>query len=129
MSFETLKKEELLQVAADYGVDVDADSTKKDIVAALAEDGVTWEAYKAGQTDEVEEVPHDEPAPAAKEEDDEDLVLVRMTRPNRTFEALGYRFTSANPFALVKESAADTLVEDIGGFRVATPREAKEYYS
>ena len=46
MSFETLKVAELRKVAEDFAVDTDGIKSKADIVAALAEEGVTWSVYQ-----------------------------------------------------------------------------------
>lgn len=138
MSFEDLKKDELLEAVEIFGTDVRPSATKADIIAALLEDGIDYDTYtkfKAKDDDEDDSDSDDEsedekPAKAAKkEEDEEPVVLVRMTRGNGTFEVRGYRFTREHPYALVKESDADYLFDEIGGFRVATPREAKEFYN
>jgi hypothetical protein len=42
MSFETLKVAELKKIAYDFAVDADNLKSKNDIIAALAEEGVTW---------------------------------------------------------------------------------------
>ena len=46
MSFQTLKVAELRKVAEDFAVDTDGLKNKADIVAALAEEGVTWSVYQ-----------------------------------------------------------------------------------
>jgi hypothetical protein len=46
MSFETLKVAELRKIAEDFAVDTDGIKSKTDIVAALAEEGVTWSVYQ-----------------------------------------------------------------------------------
>lgn len=138
MSFESLKKDELLQAADDFGVDVKPTTTKADIITALLDDGVTYEVWQKFQpSDEDEDAEPEAPAEpevdvqTAKDagSDDEEMVLVRMIRKNGTYEIYGYRFTSAHPYALVKESHADYLVEVDGGFRIASPKEAREFYS
>jgi len=74
--------------------------------------------------------------PEAKEEveeepgqEEENLVLVRMTRSNYTYEVRGYKFTREHPFGLVTEEDADYLVEVEGGFQMATPSEARSFYN
>jgi hypothetical protein len=137
MSFEDLKKDELLEAAEIFGTDVRPTSTKADIIAALLEDGIdydTYEKFKAKDEDESEDSAEDEEKPAqkpakAKKEEKENVVLLRMTRLNGTFEIRGYRFTREHPYALVSERDADYLIEEIGGFRIASPREAKEFYN
>ena len=46
MSFDTLKVKELKQIADDFAVDTEGLKNKADIVAALAEEGVTWSVYQ-----------------------------------------------------------------------------------
>lgn len=134
-------KPELLAYAAKFGTDVPHNTTKKDVAALLAGDGINLELI-AGQEQEEEDydplelglqplAPGEElETPAAEAaSDDEGLVLVKMIRLNRTYEIRGYVFKTTHPFALVKESDADYLIEVDGGFQMASPREAREYYS
>ena len=51
MSFETLKISELKQIADDYGVDTEGLKGKANIIAAMAEEGVTWDLYSKSQKD------------------------------------------------------------------------------
>ena len=131
-------KEELLALAEQFGVEVKHSWNKANVIHAFEEDGVTVElihglAQPEPDEDEPVEIAAYEPvedeeplAPVAV--DDEDLVLVKMTRENWSYEVRGYKFNRTHPFGLVKESDADYLVEVDGGFRTATPREAREYY-
>lgn len=135
-------KEELLAYAEQFGTEVRATISKKDLVTRLEEDGISVE-FIAGYAVAEEEEPTPEelglhPAapgelaqtakPTVVEEDD-DPVLVKMTRRNGTYEVRGYRFTAEHPFALVKEDDADYLIETVTGFRMASPKEAREFYS
>ncbi|AXG66149.1 hypothetical protein SEA_ANNADREAMY_28 [Streptomyces phage Annadreamy] len=132
MSFETLKKEDLLKIADDYGVDVKPSDTKAVIVAALAEDGVNWE--DVAKTDKtVAEIDSDlkqeEEAKAAEAKAQLPKQLLRMLRGNGTYEIRGYVFKREHPFALVAEDDAEFIVEnDPEGFRYATPKEAQSFY-
>ncbi len=45
MSFETLKVSELKKIAEDFAVETEGLKNKADIIAALAEEGVTWSVY------------------------------------------------------------------------------------
>lgn len=63
------------------------------------------------------------------EPEPEALALLKMVRRNYSYEIRGYRFTATHPFVLVSESDAEYLVEVDRGFRYATPKEAKDYYS
>lgn len=127
MSFEKLKKEELLEVAEEFGTEVDEGATKAQIIAALSEDGVQFEdvaKFNKAAEAAAEEVKAE--AVAAKEA--EEKHLLKMIRENGTFEVRGITFKKAHPFALVPASDAEWIVENIEGFRYATPREAQEFY-
>jgi len=101
MSFETLKVSELKKIAEDFAVDTDGLKNKADIIAALAEEGVTWSVYnktieKMEEDEEdmsVEVLPKFDP----KAEQPEDTVLVRMTRDNFRYDIMGYTFTKEHP--------------------------------
>lgn len=128
MSFDTLKKEDLLKIAEDYGVDVKASDTKAIIIAAFAEDGVTWaDVAKMDETvaqkdAELKDEPVDDFSASEKQ-------LLRMLRANGTYEVRGYKFTKEHPFVLVAADDAEFITEnDPGGFRYATPKEAQAYY-
>lgn len=195
MSFSQMKRDDLYELATEnFAVDVDERATKPQIIAALAENGVTWEMAKTfdqnaaaiAETDDdiaeesapaagvitaasvnpeatkvsvdpveivetvVEEdfirVPRDvdgyvrnnvfvpsepEPAvvPAQVTPVQPGVVLLKMERENPRYEVRGHKFTRDNPFALVKESDADYILQNVEGFKVASPREAKEFYS
>lgn len=127
MSFETLKKEELLEVAEEFGVDVEKTDTKAVIIAAIAEDGVTWEdAAKFNKSVAEKDVVVKEEKAEAKANGPKDLL--KMTRENGTYEIRGISFKKDHPFALVPSEDAEWIVENIEGFRYATPREAQEFY-
>jgi len=128
MSFETLKKEDLLKIADDYGVETKPTDTKAVIIAALAEDGVNWEdVAKMDKTvAEQDAVLKEE---AAEKKSNGPKQLLKMLRANGTYEIRGIKFTKEHPFALVPEDDAEYIVEsDAQGFRYATPKEAAEYY-
>jgi hypothetical protein len=55
--------------------------------------------------------------------------LVKMTRANASFEIRGYKFTREHPFAIVGGGNLDYLLEQVDGFRLATPAEVKSYYN
>ena len=128
MSFETLKKEDLLKIADEYGVDTKPTDTRAVIIAALAEDGVNWDDVAkvdktvAEQDAVIKEEKAVEKANGPKQ-------LLKMLRGNGTYEIRGIKFTREHPFALVPEEDAEFIVEnDANGFRYATPKEAAEYY-
>lgn len=131
MSFETLKKEDLLKIAEEFGSDVKPSDTKAIIIATLNEDGVTWE--QAAQLDKQvaekdAELKADKKVADAEAKAQEEQQLLRMMRENGTFDIRGYRFTKSHPFAVVAASDAEWIVENVDGFRYATPREAQEFY-
>ena len=132
MSFETLKKDDLLRIADDYGVDVKPNDTKAVIIAAFAEDGVTWDdVAKLDKTvSEIDaSIKEEEAVAAAEEKAAAPKTLLRMLRANGTYEIRGYRFTRQHPFALVAEDDAEFITEnDPAGFRYATPKEAQAFY-
>jgi hypothetical protein len=125
-------KAELTAYAEEFGVEVKAGMTKDAIVAAFDEDGVTVEliqAFHSTEEDETEDEVVDAPVVVEAAPVDTAPVLLKMTRTNRTYEVRGYRFTKEHPYALVDEDDADFLIETVGGFAMATPKEAREYYS
>lgn len=128
MSFETLKKEDLLKIAEEYGVDTKPTDTKAVIIGALAEDGVSWDdVAKVDKTVAEQDAIIKEEKAEAKANGPKQLL--RMLRANRTYEVRGVKFTSEHPFALVPEEDAEFITEsDPEGFRYATPKEAAEYY-
>ncbi len=127
MSFDTLKKEDLLKIADDYGVDVKPSDTKAIIIAAFAEDGVTW--ADVAKMDETVAQKDAELNEEVAEESVQEKQLLRMLRENGTYEVRGYKFTKEHPFALVVAADAEFITEnDPSGFRYATPKEAQAYY-
>lgn len=133
MVFESLNKKELRAVAEEFGVDIDEGAKKHEIITALQTDGVTWEMYKTAFPDdkpEVEEVQASvQEAAPVKTAKSNDQVLMKMTRANPTYEIRGHKFTRKHPFALVSSEDANYIIENIDGFRIASPREAEEFYS
>ena len=131
MSFETLKVAELKKIAEDFAVDADGLKSKNDIIAALADEGVTWAVYSKTLKDveEAEDI-SDEILPRFDPKKDlaEDTVLVRMTRANFRYDILGHTFTKDHPFVAMKEKQAQEIFDKEEGFRLATPKEVQEYY-
>ena len=131
MSFDTLKVSELKQIAEDFGVEVEDLKGKKDILAALADEGVTWAVYEKTIKDvddakeEVEDLPKFDP----NKTQDKDTVLVRMTRANFRYDIMGYTFTKDHPFVAMKEEDAQAIFDREEGFRLATPKEVQEFYN
>lgn len=131
MSFETLKLSEIKKVAEDFGVDIEALKSKNDIIAALAEEGVTWSIYQktikdiADATEEIEVLPRFD----AKKSQDKDSVLVRMERANHRYDTMGFTFTSTHPFVAMSEEQAQEIFDREEGFRLATPKEVQDFYN
>lgn len=136
MSFDTLKIDELRQVADSFGVDLEDAKTKAEIVAVLAEEGVTFDMFKKFQDAEKEEIEDDfkeetvvPDIKSKKKKSAEATILVKMERKNFTYETHGYTFTYDHPFVAVSEKIAQEIFDNEEGFRPATPREVQEYYS
>ena len=131
MSFETLKLTELKKVAEDFGVEIEGLKGKTDIIAALAEEGVTWSIYLKTikdieeNTEEIEVLPKFD----IKKAQDQDSVLVRMTRANYRYDTMGFTFTKDHPFVAMSEEEAQQIFDKEEGFRLATPKEAQEFYN
>jgi len=131
MSFETLKLTELKKVAEDFGVEIEGLKGKTDIIAALAEEGVTWSIYLKTikdieeNTEEIEVLPKFD----VKKAQDQDSVLVRMTRANYRYDTMGFTFTKDHPFVAMSEEEAQQIFDKEEGFRLATPKEAQEFYN
>lgn len=126
-----LTKIELLGAAEYFGIsEVKSTNSKPTIAAALADNGVTIEQYNKFFKRQEQEDFEGEPLPERTEKmvDMDSAVLIRMDRRNPTFQLRGYLFSSAHPFHLVSAEDADWILENERGFRVATPKEAKEYY-
>lgn len=132
MSFETLKIAELKKIAEDFGVDTNELKNKNDIVAALAEEGVTWAVYQKtikDIEDNLEEAPEPQTKFDPKKEISEDDVLVKMTRANFRYDILGFTFTKEHPFVAMNKEKAQAIFDKEEGFRLANPKEVQEFYS
>ena len=131
MSFETLKISELKQIAEDFGVETEGLKGKANVIAAMAEEGVTWALYSKSKkdvedaTEEVEVLPKFDPSKKVAG----DEVLVRMTRKNARYDIQGFTFTREHPFVAMSNSKAQSIFDKEDGFRIATPKEAQEFYS
>lgn len=121
MSLDQLRKPQLIELANKFDLDVAEDDTKSDIINLLKENNITFATWKKF-VEESEEV---EPAISFEEKN----VLLKMDRQNASFEAFGVSFTKEHPFAIVSEHAAQEIIDNFDGFRVASPAEAKQYYS
>ena len=126
-----MKVAELKKIAEDFAVDTEGLKNKADIIAALSEEGVTFAVY--AKTLDVKEEEADmnetEVLPKPDKTQLKDSVLVRMTRANFRYDILGYTFTKEHPFVAMKEEDAQKIFDVEEGFRLATPREAQEFYN
>jgi hypothetical protein len=130
MSFDKLKVAELKTIATEFAVDTEGLKNKQDIIAAMAEEGVTWDVYQATIKDVAENTEEIEILPKFNVKDGvpADSVLVRMTRANMRYDILGYTFTKDHPFVAMPEDNAQKIFDKEGGFRLATPKEVQEFY-
>jgi len=130
MSFDTLKVAELKSIAEEFAVETEGLKNKQDIIAALAEEGVTYAVYAKTLKDvedakeEIEILPVFDP----KAERTEDTVLVMMTRANFRYDIMGHTFTQDHPFVAMHKDAAQQIFDKEEGFRLATPKEVQDYY-
>ena len=133
MSFSNLKLEELRQVAETFAVDHESAKNKADLIALLAEEGVTFEMYKGfTEADKAEA----DIEPKKKTGSVNSLaslqggqVLVKMERMNPSYDVRGFTFTKENPFIVMSEKDAQDIFDTQEGFRLATPKEVQEFYS
>ena len=134
MSFETLKLSDLKIIAEDFGVDIEQFKNKADIIAALAEEGVTWSVYEKTKKDIENAVIEDTseellPKFDPNKQQPEDTVLVRMTRENFRYDIIGFTFTKQHPFVAMTKDQAQEIFDKEEGFRLANPKEVQEFYS
>lgn len=133
MSFNTLKVSELKKIAEDFGVDLEDNKNKNDIIAALAEEGVTWEVYQKTIVDIEEAVEEVDTAVLPKQDlrngAPENTALVRMTRANFRYDIKGYTFTKDHPFVAMPIEDAEEIFKIEEGFRLATHTEVQDFYN
>lgn len=132
MSFDAMKVSELKEIAESFAVDLEDAKNKSEILAVLAEEGITYEMYKQFVDAEKEELEEEEEVkPVVKEKPKKagDTVLVKMERNNFTYQTFGYTFTSEHPYVAIPEKDAQLIFDNEDGFRMATPREVQEFYS
>jgi len=133
MSFTELKLNELKKVAESFAVDTEGLKTKQEIVAAIQEEGVTYQMYDKLKNAEKQEIEIPESEKIKRERKimskTTNQVLVKMERNNHSYEIRGYAFSQEHPFMAMSESEAQRIFDTEVGFRIATPREAQEYYA
>jgi hypothetical protein len=130
MSFDTLTVAELKEIATEFAVDTEGLKNKKEVIAAMAEEGVTYSVYQKTiqaveeATEEIEILPKFDPKAQA-----EDTVLVRMTRDNMRYDIIGHTFTKSHPFVAMTEEDAQKIFDTEEGFRLGTPKEVQDFYN
>ena len=129
MSLQSLKVSELKNVAEEYGVDIEGAKNKQEILAMLAEEGVTDELLDKLAKVEKEELKPLKSTQIMKDDYDGEIALVKMERKNKSYETHGFYFTQADPFVSMPMSVAVEIFKHEEGFRLATPVEVKEFYS
>jgi hypothetical protein len=130
MSFTDLKLADLKKVAETFGVDTAGIKTKPEYIAAIEEEGISYAMYAkfSGAEKEEIEVPEFEKKKREKAIKVENSVLVKMERDNYSYQTNGYTFSREHPFVAMSESDAQRIFDTQAGFRLATPREAQEFY-
>lgn len=130
MSFDTLKINELKEVAESFGVELPDKATKQAVILALQDEGITYDMYSKFNGSEQVEIKQD---PSEKKKrvklDKTNSVLVKMDRTNPSYEINGYTFTQQHPFLPMAEADAQMIFDTEIGFRLATPKEANEFYN
>ena len=129
MSFDTLKINELKKVAESFGIDMPEKATKQSIILALQEEGITYDMYSKFNDADKLEIKIDEKPIKKSKIDKSNSVLVRMDRNNPSYDTHGYTFTQQHPFIAMSEADAQDIFDSEIGFRLATPREAQEFYN
>jgi len=116
-----MRLEELQKVATFFDIEITENDTKKEIINKLQENGRTYSVYKK-----------------FTEQNDEDqapdlqfgkTILLKMARLNPSFEAYGYKFTKTHPFNVMPQEDAQKIMDTYEGFVIASPDEAKSFYS
>lgn len=128
---EKLEKEDLLKIAEEFAVEINAKSGPAKIAAAIESDGVTAEMVKKMLPDLESKLASAVEAVAeevAKEKAKEPQILLKMDRSNSRYDVRGVTFTRDNPFALMAETDALWVIKNVEGIRRADPEEAAEYY-
>jgi hypothetical protein len=130
MSFENLKKPDLVKVAEAFGTR--STGTKAEIVEDLAAEGVTWELYESlnSSTAPEETVAESEPvvSQAQSEPTGEDVVIKFLG--GGSVRTMGVKVSSENPFVVVKESVANALIaKNSYIWRLSTSKELEAFYA
>jgi hypothetical protein len=129
MSFDTMKVQELRDVAESFAVELPVKIAKQKLILLLEEEGITYDTYKRFfESERVE--PEPDPSPRKQNLDVRapGVVLVKMERGNMSYQYGDFVFTQQHPYVPMNENQAQTIFDNIEGFRLATPREVQEFY-
>lgn len=143
MKLSTMSKDELIEIADEFGTEANESLSETQIIARLLEEGVTeemivtfWDGKYPPEVAEEAVVlskkvisKKEMQASSVVKVEIPEQVLIFMDRENPTYEIRGYRFTSEHPFALVSADDAEVITAGDEGFRYATPKQARAYYS
>lgn len=132
MSFTGLKITELRKIADSFGVDASGAKTKQEVIALLEEEGVNYQTYAAFTNSEKQEIEIPEIEKKKREQkpvNKGNQVLVKMERRNFSYQVGNHTFTIDHPFLAMSEEEAQSIFDRHSGFRLATPREAQEFYA
>jgi len=129
MSFENLKKPELVAIAEQFGTR--STGTKAELVEDLAAEGVTWELYESLKEDATPvAVVDDEPVetPPVVEESGEDVLLKFLGQGS--FRTAAVKVSGTHPFVAVSPAVAAKLqAKNSALWRDASPRELEKFYA
>jgi hypothetical protein len=133
MSFTDLKVTELRKVADSFAIDTSELKTKQEIIAILEEEGISYQMYAKFDNAEKEDIKIPEIEKKKRENEimskTANQVLVKMERNNHSYQVGFHVFTQEHPFLAMSETEAQKIFDTEQGFRLATPREAQEYYA
>lgn len=131
MSFKSLKVADLKEIAESFGVDLVDAKGKAGVIKALEEEGVTYDLYEKMANAERADEDEIDVFYSKKQNvtDPTGTVLVKMDRANPFYETCGYTFTKEHPYVAMSEDHAQDIFDIDSGFRIATPAEAREFYS
>jgi nucleoid-associated protein YgaU len=112
---------------ADNGVLVE-EEVKPERAAPKANDNVVTSADLGNKEEDLKTGPEKEEV-EAYDAGESDEVLVRYTGFSRHYEKKGYKFTKDHPFAPVPKDKVDDLLDSSELLRMASPREAQDFYA
>lgn len=129
-----MNKAELYSICEQFGIQLGQDyndTTRKEMIALLKENGVTKASYE-----ELVNKEYIEPPEKDDSYDDSYLrdigagtVLVGTSRKNSFFQFMKYRFDQNHKFVPMKEEDAQLLINSYPGFFKATREDIKNFYS